>query len=177
MHIAQYLIISRANTSATNGVLLQSRHGGSSLRRSVGVWLNCIAKRSLSSPIGLLVARTTSSDTSGGILSWFGNIKAPACVPINTTSNTPPQSEFFDSTKQSTIERIMQYHTLALLYFLGSLVLVWTSGKLYRRRAVSKFTVLNDLPTLGTPRLDGTKLGNTAIICGGRYIFVVVDTE
>jgi hypothetical protein len=56
-------------------------------------------------------------NTSDGILSWFGNIKAPACVPINTTSNTPPQSEFFDSTKQSinSAHYAIPYTSIAIL--------------------------------------------------------------
>lgn len=71
----------------------------------------------------------------------------------------------------------MQYHIQALLYSLGGLGLVWAAGKLYKRHAISQFTILNDLPALGTSRQDGSKLRDTVIICGGRYVFAAVNTK
>jgi hypothetical protein len=61
-----------------------------------------------------------------------------------------------------------------ILWLFGGLTLAWAAGKVFRRYAVSKFTVLNDLPSLGAPRQDGTKLGDTVIICGGRYQFLFI---
>jgi hypothetical protein len=57
---------------------------------------------------------------------------------------------------------------------LAGAVVLWIVGKLFRRWAVSRFTVMSDLPTLGTPRLDGQKLGQTVIICGGRFVSSLV---
>jgi hypothetical protein len=61
----------------------------------------------------------------------------------------------------------MQLSTL----FTGALAgatIVWITSKLFRRWATSHFTIMCDLPTLGAPRKDGRKIGDTAIICGGR---------
>jgi hypothetical protein len=61
----------------------------------------------------------------------------------------------------------MQLSTL----FAGALAgatIVWIASKLFRRWAISHFTVMFDLPSLGAPRKDGRKIGDTAIICGGR---------
>jgi hypothetical protein len=44
-------------------------------------------------------------------------------------------------------------------------------NKLFRRWAISRFTVLSELPELGTPRKDGRKICGTVVICGGRCVF------
>lgn len=36
---------------------------------------------------------------------------------------------------------------------------------------MQRFTVVNELSTLGKSREDGEKLKRTAVICGGRYAF------
>lgn len=43
-------------------------------------------------------------------------------------------------------------------------------SKLFRRWAISHFTVLPDLLSVGMPRKDGEKFPKTVIICGGRCI-------
>jgi hypothetical protein len=61
----------------------------------------------------------------------------------------------------------MQLSTL----FTGALAgatIVWIASKLFRRWAISHFTFMCHLPTLGAPRKDGRRIGDTAIICGGR---------
>jgi hypothetical protein len=52
---------------------------------------------------------------------------------------------------------------------LAAATALWLAGKLFRRWAVAHFTIMADLPTLGAPRADGRKIGDTAIVCGGRY--------
>jgi hypothetical protein len=51
----------------------------------------------------------------------------------------------------------------------AGVVVLWVAGKLFRRWAVSYFTITFDLPSLGTPRKHGQKFDQTAIICGGRF--------
>jgi hypothetical protein len=51
---------------------------------------------------------------------------------------------------------------------LAAATALWLAGKLFRRWAVAHFTIMADLPTLGVPRADGRKIGDTAIVCGGR---------
>jgi hypothetical protein len=69
---------------------------------------------------------------------------------------------------------VLPYHLdIALISLaVGSLALR-TVGILFRRWAVSYFTVVPELNHLGTPRQDGKKLGGTAVICGGRYVSVI----
>jgi hypothetical protein len=70
----------------------------------------------------------------------------------------------------------MQNHTTSivpstisqsLLVTLGGFILAWILGRLARRFTYARFTILKDLPALGRPRPDG-KLGQTAVVCGGR---------
>jgi hypothetical protein len=46
---------------------------------------------------------------------------------------------------------------------------LWIAGKLFRRWVMHHYTVLSDLPSLGTRR-NGPKVDQTAIICGGRFV-------
>jgi hypothetical protein len=59
-------------------------------------------------------------------------------------------------------------HAQRVALILVALVGIVFASKCYRSWAVSHFTILNDLPNLGTPRKDGEKLQSTVIICGGR---------
>jgi hypothetical protein len=63
---------------------------------------------------------------------------------------------------------------MAALSVQSSLFLLWTAyalgSKIFRRWAIAHYTVLSELPELGTPRKDVKKLYGTAIICGGRCV-------
>jgi hypothetical protein len=56
---------------------------------------------------------------------------------------------------------------LSTIIALGSFTVVWILGRLVKRFAYARYTIVNDLPALGGPRRDG-KLGQTAVVCGGR---------
>jgi hypothetical protein len=61
----------------------------------------------------------------------------------------------------------------ALLTGLAVLVPVyWILGHLVERWAYRHYTVLDDMKRLGTPR-DG-KLASKAVICGGRFVFLLL---
>jgi hypothetical protein len=55
-----------------------------------------------------------------------------------------------------------------LALFLAVLAGIRYASKHLRPWLVARYTVLADLPALGTPRAGGGKLHGTVIICGGR---------
>jgi hypothetical protein len=57
--------------------------------------------------------------------------------------------------------------TFALLLFVFYQLLKFLHY-VVRKKHIAQKTGLLDLPLLGAPRKDNTKIGGTAVICGGR---------
>jgi hypothetical protein len=66
--------------------------------------------------------------------------------------------------------------TQPLLVALGGFALVWMCGRLAKRYAYARYTIVHDLPALGRPRRDG-KLGQTAVVCGGRCTRILASSS
>ena len=60
----------------------------------------------------------------------------------------------------------------ATFYVLACVALWKIVGHLLHRYIVKNNTVVYDIPNLGVPRRDESRLKGTAVICGGRYLIL-----
>ena len=59
-----------------------------------------------------------------------------------------------------------------------SAAVIWkVAGHILRLYLLRKLTVVDDLPELGSPRIEKKRLKGAAVICGGRYECTIKKTS